>query len=233
MAWPKPIPVLSAELQQKKKDWEIYWLNLHPVDNKYSFMNKFTIDFVCRSMPKKTDRVLEIGPGPNPALKYLDLDPANYYAVERGAEFVEELARSVPRQNILDEDVSAGIDFGGIRFDKIIAAHVLEHLLDLPSVMLDMKRLLQPSGHIDIVLPCEGSVLYTIGRKFSSEREYKKKFGAGFKEIMKSDHVNDIFEVFDEVKRHFRVGESTCFPVPLAASKIAFQLNLLVGLRVT
>jgi SAM-dependent methyltransferase len=224
---------LGAELAQKKRDWEIYWLNLHPKDRKYSFVDQFTTKFISSYASGHDTKILELGPGPNSAARYLEVDPKNYHAVERSPEFCAALAEIIPQENIHQQDIIKDLSLAPAAFDRIIAAHVLEHILDLPPVLKRLRQLLRPGGHLDIVLPCEAGVLYTIGRKFSSEREFKKKFGRGFAEIMRSDHVNTVFEVFDELQRYFKLIESTCFPLPINAFKLGFHFNLLVGMRLT
>lgn len=231
MGWPKPTPTLSAELAQKKHDWEIYWLNLHPNDKRYSFVDRFTNYFISRYTRDDNDKVLEIGPEPNSAIRYLKIKPQNYHAVERNPEFCAALAELMPATNIHNQDIIEDLVLPSQSFDRIIAAHIFEHILNLPAVLNTLRRLLKPSGCIDVILPCEAGLLYTIGRKVSSEREYRKHFGAGFSEITRSEHVNSIFEVFDEVRQHFKLVDSVCFPLQIPASKMGFQLSLLTGMH--
>ena len=73
-------------------------------------------------------------------------------------------------------DCEKKIDFENNFFDRVLAIHILEHLPNLPNAINEVARVLKDSGMFQIVIPCEGSIAYTITRKISAKRIFEKKY---------------------------------------------------------
>ena len=112
-------------------------------------------------------------------------------------------------------------------FDRIIAIHVLEHLPDLPKTLNEISRVLNENGLLQVVIPCEGSIAYSLARKISAERIFKKKYNTSYEWFIKSEHLNLPYEIFDELKKRFKIIKKFYFPFP-----IPFEFcNLCIGIN--
>lgn len=226
--WPKRIPALSPELEEKRRAWNHYWLAHYP--DRFSFVEKFTECFL-RALPdqRHPQRILEIGPGHVSAVRRLMAADDCYSCCELDPAFCDVLRRDLPGSGVLHADVQDGIPAASESFDRVVAVHVLEHLPRLPPALDEIARVLRDDGRLDVVIPCEGSPLYTLGRRLTSAREFRKRFGGGFREIMQVEHVNRAREIVPELGRRFALEQATFFPFPLAT--LGVRANLLAGFR--
>ena len=95
--------------------------------------------------------------------------PASYYALELRANIASRLRECFPRIQILVGDRQERHEFLDGFFDRILAIHVLEHLPNLPAALREMHRLCdKQKGVFTVVIPCEGSLAYGLGRRISA-----------------------------------------------------------------
>ena len=163
---------------------------------RYSSIERFNHGFVSKLPVKDGSTTLEIGAGIGAHSKFEDLTRQQYYIPSRVSPGV---LRRAP-QAILSSD---RVRHGDIErrqpwqdgfFDRIVAIHVLEHLRNLPSAVAEIRRLLKPDGFFDVVLPCEGGFAYSVARKISAERLFRKRFGMDYTPIIRNEHVSTSFD---------------------------------------
>jgi SAM-dependent methyltransferase len=112
-------------------------------------------------------------------------------------------------------------------FDRVVVVHVLEHLRNLPAALTEICRLLKPDGCFDAVLPCEGGLAYSVARKLSAERLFRRRFGMDYTPIIRNEHVSTLDEILVELDRLFEVRARSFFPIPLPIPTV----NLCVAMR--
>ena len=100
-------------------------------------------------------------------------------------------------------------------YDRGIAIHVLEHLPNLPEALKQMHRVLVDDGGAHVVIPCEGSLAYTICRKISAERFWHKLYHTDYTWFIKSEHINMPDEIIEEIEKYFTIRYKRYFPIPL------------------
>src|SRR5689334_15123517 len=69
-------------------------------------------------------------------------------------------------------------------------SRTLEHLVDLPSALGEIRRLLMPGGVLDVVIPCEGGVGHTFACRISPERLLRNRFRRGLLPIQRNENVS-------------------------------------------
>ena len=126
------------------------------------------------------------------------------------------ISKEHPMVNTILGDCEKKINFENNFFDRVIAIHILEHLPNLPFAINEVSRVLKSSGLFQIVIPCEGSMAYTLARKISAKRIFEKKYKTSYDWYIKTEHVNLPDEIIIELKKKFAIIKETYFPIPIS-----------------
>ena len=215
--FPKKIPKLTSEQKLIKDDFMEHWLKV--LRKKYGIVDKFNHNTVVKSMPKNFLKTLEIGAGIGEHLNYEKLNDNqknNYYAMDIRENLLKIISKEHPMVNTILGDCEKKINFENNFFDRVIAIHILEHLPNLPIAINEVSRVLKSSGLFQIVIPCEGSLAYTLARKISAKRIFEKKYKTSYDWYIKSEHVNYPLEIINELMKKFTINKKTYFPIPLS-----------------
>lgn len=225
--WPKSLPSLSLERQAINNDFVLYWHEILP--KKYGIIDEFNHNYVVKNAPKNFYRTLEVGAGTGEHLKYEILNQSqrnNYFAVDIRENMVTEFKIHNPDINSLEADCQKRMNFDDGYFDRILAIHVLEHLPDLPSAIQEMHRVCdKEKGILSIVIPCEGSIAYSLARKFSAQRIFESRYNQSYKWFIEREHLNRPNEIFEELAPYFSLEHTSYFPLPIKAE----FCNLCIG----
>jgi SAM-dependent methyltransferase len=225
--WPKQFPPLSPGDKRICDDFMEHWHDVFP--NRYSMADRFSHSYVARRRPAHFVRTLEIGAGLGEHLKYETLtaeQERDYVAVETRENMAQRLRENCPRIQTYVGDCQERLNFEDGAFDRIIAIHVLEHLPNLPAAVREMYRLCdKKTGTFSIVIPCEGSLAYSLAREISAKRIFQKRYRRPYHIFISREHINLPWEVFEELEPYFEKTQSTYFPIPL---KFEF-CNLFIG----
>jgi len=229
--WPKLFPPLTPAQAEISDDFMKYWHEVLP--KRYGIVDRFNHSYVVKSAPANFLRTLEIGAGNGEHLYYERLtkeQKLNYYALDIRENMVAKLRTRFPEVNSIVGDCSDVMDFEADYFDRILAIHVLEHLPNLPAAVKEMHRLCDKrSGVLSIVIPCEGSLVYSLARKISAQRVFERRYKQSYKWLIEREHINRPREIFDELAPYFSQVSYSYFPihVPLECC------NLCIGMTYT
>ena len=136
------------------------------------------------------------------------------------------IRRDFPSVTTLVADAQQRLPYEDASFDRAIAIHVLEHLRDLPAALTELTRLLKPGGVLSVVIPCEGGLVYGLGRRVTSQRAFERRYSTSYRWHIESDHVNQAHEVLHELRDRFDIADQTFYPLRLPI----VDLNVLIGL---
>ena len=223
--WPKRPPVLTLEQERAREAFMAVWHKQLPT--RYGAIERFNHGFVSKLPVKDSSTTLEIGAGIGAHSKFEDLTRQEYYCLEYRQAFCDELLKLFPPDRVRHGDIERQQPWPDGFFDRIVAIHVLEHLRNLPSAVTEIRRLLKSDGSFDVVLPCEGGFAYSIARKISAERLFRKRFGMDYTPIIRNEHVSTFQEIVEELKRAFHIRARSFFPLRVPIS----TLNLCVAFR--
>jgi len=225
--WPKQLPPLSPEDQKVNDDFMEHWHDVFP--NKYSIADSWSHSYPAKNRPAQFLRTIEIGAGLGEHLKYEVLTPEqeqNYVAVEYRENMAKRLHEACPKIQTYLGDCQKRIEFPDGYFDRVLAIHVLEHLPNLPAAIKEMYRLCnKKTGVFTIVIPCEGSLAYSLAREISAKRIFQKRYKRPYHIFISREHINLPWEVLGEIAPYFDRFHSSYFPVPF---KFEF-CNLFIG----
>ncbi|HNC24463.1 MAG TPA: class I SAM-dependent methyltransferase [Opitutaceae bacterium] len=215
--WPKVLPPLTPEQQRRSDEFMKLWHEVLP--RRYGLVERFNHLFPVRHSPPGFRTTLELGAGLGEHLAYERLTPeqeANYHCNEFRANMAAEIRRRFPRVQTVVGDCQQRLDFPDGHFDRVLAVHVLEHLPNLPATLREAHRLLHPTrGRFLIVIPTEGSPAYSLARRISAQRVWNRRFGGGYEEFYRREHINLPHEIFEELAPWFTIEARSFFPLGL------------------
>ncbi len=213
--WPKRFPPLSKEQERISDDFMHHWHEVLP--KKYGVVDEFNHNYAVKHAPANFERTLEIGAGIGEHLKYEKLSDAqasNYVAVDIRDNMAEEIRKAFPRVRAITGDCQGQLPFDDGYFDRLLAIHVLEHLPNLPAAISELYRLCDKRrGHLSIVIPCEGSLAYSLARKISAQRIFEKRYKQSYKWLIEREHINLPHEIFAELAPFFEQKSARYFPL--------------------
>jgi SAM-dependent methyltransferase len=226
--WPKQIPVLSKNQQRIQDDWQQYWLDYSA--KKYSGLIDFGHKYVVKHSPKEFIRTLDVGAGLGEHLHYECLNrkqTLGYHALEYRSGIAKILCKHWPGIKVIVGDCQCRLPFQSGFFDRILAIHVAEHLNNLPAFFKEVVRLVNPkSGKFLVVLPSEGGWAYNLARQLTSKRLFQKRYGIPYEPLIRSEHINTLPEIMDEIKKYFIIEHCQWWPVRIPFWKVNFCLGL-------
>ena len=232
--WPKTLPPLTEEQKKLSDDFMKLWHEVLP--KKFGIVERFNHNFPVKYSKPGFTTTLEIGSGLGEHISYQQKimsaeQEKNYYALELRENMAAEIRKNFPKVQAIVGDCQARLDFADGFFDRVIAVHVLEHLPNLPACLKESWRLLNKErGQFLVVIPTEGSLAYTIARKLSAERVYKKRYGGDYSWFYKREHINLPDELYYEINKYFTIDQRSFFPLPFLPMVFC---NLCIGLALT
>jgi SAM-dependent methyltransferase len=226
--WPKTFPPLSAEQERIRDDFMQAWHVELP--QKYGIIERFNHGYPLRNAPADFVRTLEIGAGLGEHLRYerlTDEQRRNYVAVELRPEMAAEISRAHPGIQVVVGDCQERLEFPDGWFDRVLAVHVLEHLPNLPAAVREIHRLLDKQrGQLEVVIPCEGGVAYSLARRISAQRFFERRYKQSYRWLIEREHINRPHEIIEELGAYFTTQYRSFFPLRIPS----VTLNLVVGL---
>ena len=232
--WPKVLPPLTTEQQRISDDFMQAWHVELAGRSRYGAIERFNHEFPVKYSRVGFKTTLEIGAGLGEHVRHERLSPEqeeNYYANEFRENMAAEIRRSLPRIKTVVGDCQQRLAFPDGFFDRVIAVHVLEHLPDLPAAIREAYRVVnKDSGQLLVVIPCEGSAAYSLARKISAERFYKRRYGGDYSWFYQREHINLPHEILEELDPYFVLEARDFFPLPFLPFVFS---NLVVGLSLT
>jgi SAM-dependent methyltransferase len=204
--------------EQKRISDEFMKLWHEHLPQRFGFVEHFNHTFPVRHSRPGFGATIEIGAGLGEHLQYERLSPEQeeaYVAVELRENMAAEIRRRFPRVKAITGDCQGRLDYADGHFDRYIAVHVMEHLPNLPECIREAYRLLnKEKGQLLIVIPCEGSLAYSLARKLSAERVYNRHFPGGYTWLISREHINRPHEILGELEPYFTIEKKVLFPLP-------------------
>lgn len=148
-----------------KKELKKIWDRLQPgyYDNGnpgQKLWHYFKFRTISRALPKKAERLLDIGCADGYFLKKVaDLLPGTKtYGVDVSEKLIRAGRLRYPKINFVVADAHA-LPFKDNQFDLVLSTESLEHFLSPLEALSEMKRVIRPQGKIIIELD-SGSLLF-------------------------------------------------------------------------
>jgi 2-polyprenyl-3-methyl-5-hydroxy-6-metoxy-1,4-benzoquinol methylase len=158
---------------------------------------------LAQSRAPSKQRALDFGGGNGVLLLTLSRLYDEVVCVDLRTEMAEEIARDegVTNARILSGDL-ASFNLPADSVDTILAADVLEHIIDLKALISEFRRLLRPGGELLVSAPSENA-FYEFGRKV-------------FRYVKPDDHYHTAAFIERTITEDLRLASRRYFPFNLA-----------------
>ncbi|MDP3963782.1 MAG: methyltransferase domain-containing protein [bacterium] len=193
----------AADLYYSEKNW--LFRSIHHSAHR-------TLDAWFRGRHRQ-GYAIDIGCGTGDHFLYAN-DLKKIIGVDSSIGSLRVLLRKFPSACVVQGDAYT-LPFRQSAFDAAFSIYNLEHLWFLDDALKEVQRILLSDGSFYVGLPAEGGLAWTLGRKISTERMYKKRYGFDYGRVMQIEHCNTAKKVIDRCAAHFSSARRTFFPLPL------------------
>lgn len=150
-------------------------------------------------------RVLEVGAGTGVHVRSVRHRFDEYWMTDLRQPLLDQFTTEDRSQNgrifVQSEDATR-LSFADRSFDRLIAAHVLEHLPNPHQVLREWVRVVRPGGVISLILPCDPGLAWRSGRHLGPRRALIRK-GLAYDYWMAREHINPIHNLIAFLRYYF------------------------------
>jgi ubiquinone/menaquinone biosynthesis C-methylase UbiE len=171
----------------------------------------------------KFDRVLEVGAGTGIHIKAVRHAFDQYIISDLNTTFLDKIAlpEGIGGEVLIKEEDATALSFDDSTFDRVIGAHVLEHLGQPHEVLREWQRVLKPGGVLSLILPCDPGIAWRLGRHLFARRKFVKA-GLDYDYWMAREHINPINNLVSFVRYYFNDAQEQWLPTRIPS----MDLNL-------
>lgn len=202
----------GGEVDENDRDWHEWQSAYHRFyhDNQRAGFGEVVNDAgykVMSAVDLTGKRVLEIGPGDIRHLKYLKGLPEQYVIADISTQMIHLAQDSLTQNGISYETLmiqrNQPLPLQDASVDVIVSFYSLEHLYPLDAYLLDMRRVLKPSGLLVGAIPAEGGLAWGLGRFLTSRRWLSKETTITPDKIICWEHPNFADQIIRELDALF------------------------------
>lgn len=176
--------------------------------------------------------IIEVGSGSGHHYSYVKNNHSNYIMTDSSEEMLtvarKKYASSIQSGKLVIKIQDATqLDFPDESFDRLIATHVLEHIINPVAVLREWNRVVKKGGLISLVLPCDPGLLWRLGRNFGPRRN-AVNLGLPYDYVQAADHVNSIFNLVVFIRHHFDNISERWYParIPFADLNLFYVCHI-------
>ncbi|MCF6320935.1 MAG: class I SAM-dependent methyltransferase [Rhizobiaceae bacterium] len=175
--------------------------------------------------------VLEIGAGSGKHLDSIRHGYDRYVMSDGNPKMLDQAKQRHNDNNRISFEVADAreLHFEDKSFDRVIATHVLEHLINPHDILREWARVIKPGGTLSLVLPCDPGFAWRLGRNLGV-RQRAQSAGMEYDYWMAREHVNSIYNLVTFINYYFEDVKTTWWPMrlPLADINLIYAANIRV-----
>ena len=199
--FPKTRPDLSKKIQKIYN--QIYQENrsdIGTINKIKTYIESWEHKQVEKNSKKiNSSKCLEIGAGNLNHFKYVN--KKEIYDIVEPFKFLYEGNNNLEKINNIFSSIS---DINNEEtYDRIFSINVLEHITNLPEVIIKSKKILKKNGIFQAAIPCEGEFAWWCSWKFGTGIPFWLKYKTNYEEMMRHEHVNSYDEITKLVNYYF------------------------------
>lgn len=211
----KPDPDLDSYLAE----WAAIYENLNYEKGLAGFFLKKSHAWLERRFDASHyfGRVLEVGAGTGIHLQFVRHAFDEYWMTDLNPPMLDKVNQDAvnPKGSgkvIVSAENASRLSFPDKSFDRLIAAHVLEHLYKPHEVLREWCRVLRPGGVLSLLLPCDPGLLWRLGQNIGSRKKFER-VGFEYDYWAARGHINSINHLVTFVNYYFTDVESSWLPM--------------------
>jgi hypothetical protein len=157
--------------------------------------------------------VLELGAG---GLNHLECERevGVYDVVEPLADLCRNSPLAGKVRRIMDSYDALGRLIGKQQYRRILSIAVLEHLVDLPTVLACAGLLISPQGSFQAGVPSEGGALWGLAWRMTTGLSYRLRTGLDYGTFVRHEHINTVSDIEQLIDYLFASMRVERFPLP-------------------
>jgi len=175
------------------------------------------------------DNVLEVGAGTGEHLFYVKHKFNSYTLTD--LDFKTLKKAKVKLKNFskvnFERQIANKLSYKADSFDRVVATHVLEHIINPHLAIKEWIRVLKHNGTLSILIPTDPGLAWRLGRNFGPRKQAIQK-GFAYDYIMAREHVNSCINLIAILKHYFPDHKESWWPFPLPS----VDLNLFYAFNV-
>ncbi len=173
--------------------------------------------------------VLEIGAGSGQHPLTVKHTFDKYWITDGNDRMLDQSRERFKDDNRFDYQVEDArkLSFDDHSFDRVIATHVLEHLVNPHEILREWTRVIKPGGTLSLVLPCDPGFAWRFGRMLGV-RKRAESAGLEYDYWMAREHVNSIYNLNTFINFYYKDVKATWWPlrVPLPDLNLIYAANI-------
>lgn len=177
------------------------------------------------------DRILEIGAGTGEHVKFVSHKFDEYILTDLDQNMLDRARKklgSAEYYGLLKFDRQEGskLCYQDNSFDRLIAAHVLEHIYQPHLVLKEWIRVIKNGGILSILLPTDPGIAWRVGRCLGPRKNAIAQ-GIEYDYIMAREHVNSCNNLVAILRHYFKVTDEFWWPfsIPLMDFNLFFAFH--------
>ncbi len=172
-------------------------------------------------------KILEIGPGSLPHMKYWKQKPQQFDIADISQNMLTISYAKLTQEGIsstqfLMQDPALPVEDAS--YDIIVSFYSLEHLFPLENYIEEFKRILKPGGLLVGAIPTEGGLTWGLGRYMTSRRYVRKHFSFDFDKITAWEHCNTAEKILKSLDANFKKMKYSFWPLHIPL----IDINLII-----
>jgi len=162
--------------------------------------------------------VLEVGAGTGEHVKFVRHRFDRYVLTDQNARTLDVARQKLGAAHAgrLEFEVQTGASLGypDDTFDRVVAAHVLEHIYPPHLAVKEWVRVIKDGGTLSILIPTDPGFAWRLGRTLGPRRNAVKR-GLAYDYIMAREHVNSCVNLVAILRHYFPEGKGAWWPTPI------------------
>ena len=227
---------------QEDNDWCNYQKKIAQIYDRQNYepsLASYALNASHSFLEKKFDsskfftKVLEVGAGSGKHLHYVKHGFEEYVLSDSNPNMIKLAEENAPNKHrgLLSFEViqAEALPYEDNCFDRLIAAHVLEHMYSPHLVLKEWVRVLKPGGTLSVLIPTDPGIAWRIGR-YLGPRGKALKMGFPYDYIMAREHVNSCNSLIALLRYYFPKRHECWWPllIPSIDLNLFFVCNAIL-----
>lgn len=177
-------------------------------------------------------RVLEIGAGTGEHVAFVRHSFEEYVLSDTDEKALEVAGKKLATSNMtglrFEQQQANQLTYSDESFDRVVAAHVLEHIYQPHHSLKEWARVTKNGGTLSILIPTDPGIAWRLGRYFGPRKSAISQ-GIAYDYVMAREHVNSCNNLIALIRHYFADRKELWWPFPVPS----IDLNLFFICHVT